>query len=483
MKALPIKRATSFATDMSTQHEDSLSFGLVSSPVEEVENKAFQLHYEVKEHEERLSELQAESQRLKCLLDSRKSSLSWRCTAPLRKMHSLTRSFGSSTKNPSFGFTWLKDLQLMPRGAELAIDVSLASGTADTTGIQRVVRSITRELVTCGSGEVIALNYMDRDLRDVSALPEGGSPEKAPSLRSFRRLLLLDASWHVQDDIEPLVRACHQARIPVITCVYDLVPIDHPTTTKGNLSQIFRRWLDGSIAKSDAFVCISKTTAERLRKYIQQEYRGPRRASAIGWWHLGSDFAKTNHAPEKYLTALPCEKFCLVVGTLEPRKNADFILDCFSDWWRTNSGALGLVFAGSEGWGTEGLADSIVNHPEFGRNLWWVKDPDDRQLVDLYARSSVVSMASRDEGFGLPLIEAAHFGKPVVASDIPVFREIAGSGVRFFNLGDAISFRDALEDSLADTRLEPKQALSWGESARNLKDLILSDAYQIRLPV
>ena len=172
-----------------------------------------------------------------------------------------------------------------------------------------------------------------------------------------------------------------------------------------------------------------------------------------------------------------------MVGTLEPRKNADFILDCFSDWWRTNSGALGLVFAGSEGWGTEGLADSIVNHPEFGRNLWWVKDPDDRQLVDLYARSSVVSMASRDEGFGLPLIEAAHFGKPVVASDIPVFREIAGSGVRFFNLGDAISFRDALEDSLADTRLEPKQALSWGESARNLKDLILSDAYQIRLPV
>ena len=71
----------------------------------------------------------------------------------------------------------------------------------------------------------------------------------------------------------------------------------------------------------------------------------------------------------------------------------------------------------------------------------------------------------------------------MVASDIPVFREIAGSGVRFFNLGDAISFRDALEDSLADTRLEPKQALSWGESARNLKDLILSDAYQIRLPV
>ena len=74
--------------------------------------------------------------------------------------------------------------------------------------------------------------------------------------------------------------------------------------------------------------------------------------------------------------------------------------------------------------------------------------------------------ASRAEGFGLPVSEAANFGKPVVLSDIPVFREIVRSNGYFFNLDDHRSFADALaRASQVGAPATDTISVTWRESA------------------
>lgn len=89
--------------------------------------------------------------------------------------------------------------------------------------------------------------------------------------------------------------------------------------------------------------------------------------------------------------------------------------------------------------------------------------------------------ASYGEGFGLPLIEAAHYGLPIIARDIPVFREVAGSYAYYFNITDseslAFEVRQWLE--LYKTGQHPESTgmprLSWEQSAQYLKDCILNE--------
>jgi len=85
------------------------------------------------------------------------------------------------------------------------------------------------------------------------------------------------------------------------------------------------------------------------------------------------------------------------------------------------------------------------------------------------------------EGFGLPLVEAALRGVPVIASDIAVFREVGGDGARYFDLLDSASLAAAIEDVLARPRTAPAiETVSWRESALELVRLIREEAYQLR---
>jgi alpha-1,2-rhamnosyltransferase len=83
------------------------------------------------------------------------------------------------------------------------------------------------------------------------------------------------------------------------------------------------------------------------------------------------------------------------------------------------------------------------------------------------------------EGFGLPLVEAALRGVPVIASDIAVFREVGGDGPRYFDLLDSGSLAAAIEDVLARPRSAPEiKTISWRDSALELVRLIREEGYQ-----
>lgn len=76
--------------------------------------------------------------------------------------------------------------------------------------------------------------------------------------------------------------------------------------------------------------------------------------------------------------------------------------------------------------------------------LFWPQGVRDETLEQVYRSARALLAASEGEGFGLPLIEAAQHGLPIIARDIPVFREVAGEHAYYFGGEDAQTLADAL---------------------------------------
>jgi alpha-1,2-rhamnosyltransferase len=167
----------------------------------------------------------------------------------------------------------------------------------------------------------------------------------------------------------------------------------------------------------------------------------------------------------------------LVVGTIEPRKDCARILAAFERLWSEQSDAA-LMFFGRAGWRSYDLIDRIREHPEKGGRLFWFENGSDAELDFAYRRAAALIFASRHEGFGLPLVEAMCRGLPVLASDIPVFREIGGDYPEFFRPGDEAAIYCAVH-RFADAQVSgprrhssPRSWPSWSESARVLREKV-----------
>jgi glycosyltransferase involved in cell wall biosynthesis len=121
------------------------------------------------------------------------------------------------------------------------------------------------------------------------------------------------------------------------------------------------------------------------------------------------------------------------------------------------------------------LCDALATHPERGRRLYWLEAISDEYLEMVYAASSCLLAASQGEGFGLPLIEAAQRGMPVLARDIPVFREVAGECAHYFDglgpdtLAAAVLRWIEAEQANAVPDMSKLRWLTWRESAKQLE--------------
>ncbi|MFP3941342.1 MAG: glycosyltransferase family 4 protein [Thermoanaerobaculia bacterium] len=124
------------------------------------------------------------------------------------------------------------------------------------------------------------------------------------------------------------------------------------------------------------------------------------------------------------------EGFVLSVGTLEPRKNLETLLEAWSRLHRRRGDAPPLVLAGKLGWS----ADTLRRRVEEAAHAGWLLHlgyVDEATLAALYRRTRLFVFPSHYEGFGLPVLEAMAAGVPVVASDLPVLREVAGDAVLY----------------------------------------------------
>ena len=373
-----------------------------------------------------------------------------------------------------------------PSGRQILVDVSDMVRHDQRTGIQRVTRSLLHELLAAPPPSVrvepvyAGADHGFRYARQFTArflgLPAGTLHDDPVELAANDVLLLLD--WHPEMTIrhQRWLQEIRARGVRTVFMVYDLLPALRPEFFPDYMRPIETEWL-GLVARADGAVCISRTVAGTLRQWL--DLFGPARATPLmlGWSPLGADGVRAVDGIEIAAPALIAQlggrPTFLMVGTIEPRKGYQQALAAFELLSRRGTDA-NLIIVGKPGFRAD-LEDALRRHPETGRRLLWLQGLGDAGLEQLYAASDCLIAASHDEGFGLPLIEAARYGKPVIARDIPVFREVAGAQTLFFAGDGPHALAGVVADWLWRGTAPPDAAtwLTWQESARRLLELVL----------
>jgi glycosyltransferase involved in cell wall biosynthesis/predicted SAM-dependent methyltransferase len=229
--------------------------------------------------------------------------------------------------------------------------------------------------------------------------------------------------------------------------VYDLLPVLRPGFFPEGASIIHGTWLKTIAEFSSRLICISYAVADELRLWLDKNTPVSKDQLIIDTVHLGADIiasAPTTGLPdnaEKVLKTISATPTFIMVGTIEPRKGYLQTLAAFDLLWDQGQ-QINLIIVGKEGWKQlpndqrrtiPQIVKKLRKHRETGSHLFWLEGISDEYLEKIYAASACLIAASEGEGFGLPLIEAAQHGLPIIARDIPVFREVAQQNAYYFN--------------------------------------------------
>ena len=347
---------------------------------------------------------------------------------------------------------------------QLLVDVSVIYQNDARTGIQRVVRALFLQLLNAPpAGYVVrpifataqyGYRYASVDFLDQLTPPT----ETASQLIQGQQgdiFLGLDLVAHLIPRHQSQILQLKRAGVKVHVIVYDLLPLQHPEWFNHKTTRNFKRWIKWLAVYADSAVCISETVKLELTTWLQVKFTLPLGSLPTSTIVLGADIqasAPSEGLPpnaEFLLARMRNMPSVLVVGTLEPRKGHDQVLAAFEQLWQQQGNIPLLVMVGRPGWKTESLQTQLRTHSQIGNKLFWFEDASDELLDRLYAACSGVLVASRAEGFGLPLIEAALHAKPVLARDIPVFRETEVPGVSYFNDRTAHNLAKAITNWLA----------------------------------
>jgi glycosyltransferase involved in cell wall biosynthesis len=376
------------------------------------------------------------------------------------------------------------------RPARLLIDVTATTKMDPHTGIQRVVKSLLAEFYKAPSAHALLRPFAVRLAGDRLVTCEsfvaslGGTTAVAADthmqIEAGDRLFMLADSWRDFDSFAPIFREVQEKGGAVFTCVYDLIPVLLPAVTWGDTPEVHEHWLRSSALLCDGMIAISRTVADEIVNFIDDRNVPHRAGLKIGWFHCGSDLpsrrASNVRDQVKRAFANAPRKF-LAVGTIEPRKGYDVLLAAFDRLWASGFDAR-LVIFGRRGWYVEGIAAAIESHAEFGGRLFWFEDGNDTELEYAYGECDAVICASYAEGFGLPIAEAARRDRPVIASNIPVFREVGGDGAAYFRVDDPDALANAIRGwSAGEIATDPTQVSrsSWADAARRVEDIIINE--------
>jgi len=295
------------------------------------------------------------------------------------------------------------------------------------------------------------------------------------------QLVLLDSSWHA--DFFPLAEQLKRDGVGIVSVIYDLIPLTHPQFCDAGLVRVFNDWFDWIAKTADGYVAISATIADQVRNEMLRRV-GPEQVAQrwFDYFHLGSELDLCDDAlpVEPALKQMFKNKdpVYLMVSTIEPRKNHAYLLDAFELAWAKGSRAR-LCIAGRIGWKCDALIERIRQHPQLNQRLFMFNDLTDKSLEYAYSNATALVFPSYVEGFGLPLVEAMQRGLPAMGSDIPVFREIGGPFMAYFdldepqNLVELMTQMETTGTFPAERDVKEWRWLGWREASAQLVERVL----------
>lgn len=378
------------------------------------------------------------------------------------------------------------------------LDVSSVVQQDDRSGIQRVTRAVAIEMLASPPvGADVELVYASTDHDNfyrANSYKREGLGLAAPGVDDYVAfkpgdvLVFLDLAPRMAINHHKYIRYLRDMGVRVYFFVHDLIPLEHPEWFSAGGVEEFRELME-TVATADGALCASKATADTVRDFVLPRLKAGHRPYRIGYSHLGTDIERS--APsmglpdnaEAVLAELRARPTFLMLGTIEPRKGHRQTLAAFETLWRDGVD-VNLTIVGRWGWKMGKFDQELLSHPEMGRRLFWLHGISDEYLERIFVASDCLLAPSEGEGFGLPLVEAAQRGLPIIARDIPVFREVTQGQAKLFpNKPEPAAIADAVRSWIAGGSSESfttstgVEARRWSQMVDGLKEMIFEDKW------
>lgn len=214
-----------------------------------------------------------------------------------------------------------------------------------------------------------------------------------------------------------------------LAMMHDVIPLDYPAYSGKGVVERFEHELKLTASACDALIYNSADTATRTEFWLQKSGLNPTALINL----LGVDPLPM---PALKPAAEPAE--FIILGTIEPRKNHQLLLDI----WPEINAHLHII--GARGWLNEAVFSTLDTSPMMEKTVFEHRDLTDTALAARLSTARALLFPSIAEGFGYPLIEALQMGLPVICSDLPCFREIAGNLPTYLAPDDKLGWTTAI---------------------------------------
>lgn len=229
------------------------------------------------------------------------------------------------------------------------------------------------------------------------------------------------------------------ANVKPVYLVHDLIPITHPEYCRAGEGLKHTDRMNTVVKTASGIIANSKATLSDLSIFART--RGQSLPPSVVAF-IGSDGVRELPLPSQ--NAHPS---FVILGTIEARKNHLLLLQVWTKIVeRLGTETPRLLVIGQRGWECEQAADLLDRSEALKGSVIEVQDCSDEMLSSYLANACALLFPSLVEGYGLPLVEALRCGTPVIASDLPVFREIAGDIPDYLDPIDGPSWARAIID-------------------------------------
>jgi glycosyltransferase involved in cell wall biosynthesis len=230
----------------------------------------------------------------------------------------------------------------------------------------------------------------------------------------------------------PVMRAVRRvpaARIAVL--VHDTIPLDHPEFTRAGMDAVFARKLAVVAAHADLVIHSTNDARRKTEAHLAAAGRVPQGVTAP----LGVPVPVPDGAP-------PISgPYVMALGTIEPRKNHALLLDVWDGFAASGQPVPTLVIVGARGWADPALLARLDARP---KGVVELPGLNDGAVAALLQGAAALVFPSFAEGYGLPPVEAAALGIPVLCSNLDVVRELLGDYPVYLNPSDRLSWANSI---------------------------------------